>query len=196
MADREYREYRSVSEFPLHIQTLNREQLEAAYHELRSEYRSLSISRGQLVRRQTEAKKDLLTLRQNLQQSKSSLEKLNQEKQQLQKLLVHNVEVRKQLETWGSNLETQVNHLTHQINATNKLLGEFEAVYEEVKSDSGLLSIGRRFLLLIQAAHRLLNTDISTLLPHKPKVPHKPKADSEDWTQETPSNIGRKLLDE
>jgi chromosome segregation ATPase len=187
---KEYKEYRSVSEFPLHPQTLDREKLETAYHELRREYRSLSISRGQLVRRQTEAKKDLVTLRQNLQQSRSSLEKLNQEKQELQRLLLDNVEIRKQLEKWGNDLEIQVNNLTHQINATNKLLGEFESVYEEVKGDNDPFRIIHRFQLLIQAAHRLLNTDISTLFPHKLQ-----KIDCEDWTQETPSNIGRKLLD-
>ena len=69
-----FKEYRSVSEFPLHIQTLAREELEASYQDIREEYKRLSISRGQLVRRQTEAKAKVKTLRHSLVNVSSALD--------------------------------------------------------------------------------------------------------------------------
>ena len=57
-----YKEYRSVSEFPLHVEQLDREQLETVYKDIRNSYKSLVTSRGQLVRRQTEAKENLTAI--------------------------------------------------------------------------------------------------------------------------------------
>ena len=186
-----YKEYRSVTEFPLHLEKLNREQLEASYQELRDSYRSLVLSRGQLVRRQTEAKNNLTTMDQKLKQLNATFEKVQQEKQQLQRSLTHNLEVRNQLENWGNELAGQVDDLTAQMSATTRLLEEFETAYDEVREESGVLSVWKRFYRLLTAATRLLNTDVSTLMPQK-RAEEKP----DEWTQETPANVNRSLLDE
>ncbi|HEY9852367.1 MAG TPA: hypothetical protein V6D28_23040 [Leptolyngbyaceae cyanobacterium] len=187
-----YKEYKSVSEFPLHTQKLNREELEAAYQELRNSYRSLTGSRGQLVRRQSEAKANLVSLQQKLKQTTTALEKVNAERENLQKSLSHSVEVQRQLKNWGENLDEQVGDLKDQVNATNQLLEEFEYVYEEVKTDNGLLSIFSRFSLLLKATNRLLNTDVKELISQKKISQNK----TESWTEETPASINRRLLDE
>ncbi|MFB2833690.1 hypothetical protein [Floridanema evergladense] len=187
-----YKEYKSVSEFPLHIQNLSREELEKAYQEIRTTYRSLTNSRAQLVRRQSEAKTNLVKLQNNLKQTTTALEKVNAEREKLQKSLAHSVAVQKELKVWGESLNEQVGGLKEQMNATNQLLEEFESVYEEVNKEQGVLSIGRRFYLLLTAAKRLLNTDIQDLI-FKNKTA---SAQEESWAEETPENINRKLLDD
>lgn len=186
-----YKEYRSVTEFPLHVEKLDREELEVAYQDLRDSYRSLVLSRGQLVRRQTEAKNNLVAIDQKLKQLTATLDKVQQEKLQLQKSLTHSLNVRQQLESWGNELATQVDDLTAQMGATTKLLEEFESVYEEIKEDNGIFSLWSRLQRLLTAANRLLSTDIRTLMPQK-------RADvpPEAWTKESPADINRALLDE
>ncbi|MBP0004297.1 MAG: hypothetical protein J7642_11365 [Cyanobacteria bacterium SBC] len=99
-----YKDYRSVSEFPSRVQKLDREELESQYFDLRREYKSLTISRGQLVRRQTEAKEKLHTLHVNLQQTSSILEQVQRERQQLQEALRYNTDKKLQLQERGSAL--------------------------------------------------------------------------------------------
>lgn len=185
-----YKDYRSVTEFAAHPEQLSREALEATYLDLRSTYKSLVLSRGQLVRRQTEAKAKIADLNQSSQRLQAALQKVNEEKQKLQASLAHNTQLRSQLEAWGNELTAQVDDLQAKMDATTHLLGEFEAVYEEVQADSGFLSVGRRLLRLLQAAHKLLNTDVSTLLPQR-RITTPP----EDWTQEDPRSLGRSLRD-
>jgi chromosome segregation ATPase len=188
----DYKEYRSVTEFPLHTERLSREELEAAYQDLRSSYRNLGVSRGQLVRRQTEAKAKLATIDQSLKQLTATLAKVQQEKQQLQKALVHSEQARQQLDAWGNELVGQVDVLQSQMAATTKLLSDFEVVYEETRSESNILSIWSRLQRLLTAAHRLLTTDVNKLIAEQTRKPQPP----EDWTQETPANINRSLRDE
>ncbi|MBD2120686.1 hypothetical protein [Trichocoleus sp. FACHB-262] len=186
-----YKEYRSVSEFPLHTAQLNREQIETAYQDIRNSYKSLVASRGQLVRRQTEAKNSLTTINQSLKQLSVTLEKVQKEKQQLQQALTHSLDVRKQLESWGDELTEQVDDLTLQMSATTKLLEDFESIYEEVKEDNGVFSFWQRLNRLLTAAQRLLNTDIKTLTVKKASP-----EPMEDWTKETPANINRALRED
>jgi chromosome segregation ATPase len=186
-----YKEYKSVKEFPLHIEGLNREQLEESYKELRESYRSLTISRGQLVRRQTESKQNLADVSDKLKRSEISLETIQQEKQRLQKALQQSVSIRNQLESKGNSLASEVDELTEQLQATARLLGDFETAYEDVQAKSGVFTIWQRFSKLLAAANRLLNTDIETMLP-KPRKTEEP----DDWTKETPANINRSLLDD
>lgn len=186
-----YKEYKSVSEFPLHVEQLSREQLETVYQDLRKTYRSLGVSRSQLVRRQTETKNNLTSINQKLTQLTFTLEKVQKEKQQLQQTLTHSLETRQKLENWGDELTVQVDDLTAQMNATTKLLEDLESVYEEVKEENNILSLWTRLRRLLTAANRLLNTDIKTLMPEK-QTAEQP----EKWTQETPDNINRSLLDE
>jgi hypothetical protein len=54
MAD--FKEYRSVTEFPANAENLTQQELIENYEDLRETYKSLTSSRGQLVRRQREAK--------------------------------------------------------------------------------------------------------------------------------------------
>lgn len=113
-----YKEYKPVTEFPLHTEKLNREQLETAYKEIRDSYRSLSNSRGQLVRRQREAKDNIVSFNQKLKQLTSTLEEVQQERQKLQRSLTLSLEARQQLENWGNKLAVEVDDLTHQISST------------------------------------------------------------------------------
>ncbi len=189
----EYKDYRSVTEFPLHPDELKREELETSYKELRDSYKSLTISRGQLVRRQTEAKQNLVSMNQKLQMLGSTLEAVQQEKQRLQKALVHSSEMRNQVENWGNDLAVQVDALTDQMQATTKLLGTFESAYEEVKAEGGIFTIWQRFTRLLTAANRLLNTDISAMVPKAHPIG---SAKPEEWADETPANINRSLLDD
>jgi len=185
-----HKEYKSVSEFPLHTEKLSREELEAHYQNIRNTYRSLTISRGQLFRRQNEAKANLITLQQKLKQTTTTLEKVNAETEKLQKSLAHSVEAQQQLKFWGDSLNEEVKDLKHQLNVTTQLIEDFESVYEEVSNDKGQFSVGHRLLVLIKAAHKLLNTDIKDVMPKK-----LPPQQSESWKEETPRAIGRDLLD-
>lgn len=186
-----HKEYKSVTEYPLHTENLSREELEAHYQNLRNTYRSLTNSRGQLVRRQNEAKANLITLEQNLKQTRTRLENVNAEREKLQKALAHSVEAQKQLKDWGDSLNQEVKGLQEQLNATTQLIEDFESVYDEVSNDKGPLSAVRRLQLLLKAAHRLLNTDIKDLMLKKV-----PPQQPESWTEETPGSIGRALLDD
>jgi chromosome segregation ATPase len=188
-----YKDYKSVTEFPLHIENLERDQLEASYKELRESYRSLTISRGQLVRRQTESKENLVQVTRKLKQSEISLETIQQEKQRLQQALRQSISIRNQLESRGNALASELDELTDQLQATARLLDEFEMAYEEVKTEGGVFTIWQRFSRLLGAANRLLNTDLSTLVP---KTRNAQATDDEEWAKETPAQINRSLLDD
>lgn len=189
-----YKEYRSVSEFPKHTQSLNREQLETCYQELRGEYRSLVQSRGQLVRRQIEAKGKLAKVSTNLQEALKSLDNLSQERERLQKSLVHSMNTQGLLQTERQELNNQVAGLRQKLVVTQTLIKDFEAVYSEVNGQDGILSIGQRFFRLIEAARRLLNTDVNALLM-KRADPLEPDPD-EEFKNESQANRGRRALDE
>lgn len=185
-----FKEYRSVSEFPLHIQTLAREELEASYQDIREEYKRLSISRGQLVRRQTEAKAKVKTLRHSLVNVSSALDTLSQDKETLQKTLAHSVQLQGSIRTERDQLSTSVRDLKQQLNATTTLLDEFEDVYEEVKDSRGISGFWR----LLQAAKRLLTTDISQLTMKRANVVNDDDDDN-DFLKEDRASINRSLLD-
>ena len=185
-----FKEYRSVSEFPLHIQTLAREELEASYQDIREEYKRLSISRGQLVRRQTEAKAKVKTLRHSLVNVSSALDTLSQDKETLQKTLAHSVQLQGSIRTERDQLSTSVRDLKQQLNATTTLLDEFEDVYEEVKDIRGISGFWR----LLQAAKRLLTTDISQLTMKRANVVNDDDDDN-DFLKEDRASINRSLLD-
>ena len=184
-----FKEYRSVAEFPLHIQTLNREELEATYQDIRQEYKRLSISRGQLVRRQTEAKTKVKTLRHSLANVSSALDNLNRDKETLQKSLAHSVQLQGSIRTERDQLSSSVRDLKQQLDATTGLLDEFENVYEEVKDSKGIGGFWR----LLQAAKRLLTTDISQLMMKRADVVV--EDDENDFLKEDQASINRSLLD-
>ncbi|MEM9806831.1 MAG: hypothetical protein AAF959_16295 [Cyanobacteria bacterium P01_D01_bin.56] len=183
-----FKEYRSVGEFPLHIQTLSRDDLEAAYHDMRQEYKRLSISRGQLVRRQTEAKTKVKTLKHSLAGVSTALDTLDQEKEILQKSLAHSVQLQGAVRAERDQLSSSVRDLKQQLDATANLLDDFESVYEEVKDAK---SIGG-FWRLLQAAKRLLTTDISQLMMKRADVV--PEEENE-FLKEDQASINRSLLD-
>jgi chromosome segregation ATPase len=180
-----FKEYKSVSEFPLQTQELTREELEQAYQEIRKEYRNLSTSRGQLVRRQTEAKVKVRELKTSLVQVNAALDSLNSDKNKLQQSLSHSVRLGGELQEEKKALSSQVTNLRAQLNATTKLLDDFESVYEEVKDQKGVGG----FFRLLQAAKRLFTTDISELMMKRAEIVE------EDWTKEDQASINRNLLD-
>ncbi|NJK37820.1 MAG: hypothetical protein HC835_04300 [Oscillatoriales cyanobacterium RM2_1_1] len=128
----------------------------------------------------------------NLQQVHFTLKTVEVEKQKLQKSLAHSVEAQRELQSWGNHLNQEIDNLTDKITATNQLIKQFEGAYEEANTSTGLLSIGRRFILIMKAAQRLLNTDIQELI-QKPSLPSEDPG--EEWTKEDPANTNRRLLD-
>lgn len=184
MAD-SFKEYKSVSEFPLHTQDITREELEQAYQEIRKEYKNLATSRGQLVRRQSEAKVKVRNLKKSLLEVNAELESLSFDKNKLQASLSHSVELQRDLQEEKTDLSSKVTNLRAQLNATTKLIDDFESVYEEVKEQKGVSG----FFRLLQAAKRLLTTDISELMMKRAEIVE------DDWTKEDQASINRNLLD-
>lgn len=180
-----FKEYRSVSEFPLHTQNLTRDELEQVYQTIRQEYKNLSTSRGQLVRRQTEAKAKVRELKSSLVAVMTELDSTSSAKDSLQKSLAHSIKLQGELQEEKVDLSSKVTHLRDKLNATTKLLDDFESVYEEVKEQKGVGG----FLRLLQAAKRLLTTDISELMMKRAEIVE------ENWTKDDPASIGRNLLD-
>jgi len=180
-----FREYRKVTDFPYNTQRLTREELEAAYQNIRREYRNLSLSRSQLVRRQSEAKIKVQDLRKSLKKVVTALEKHQNEKARLQKALSHSVHLQGSLRNEREMLTSEVTDLRDQLSATTQLLEEFEQVYDEVKD----VNSARAFWQLLQAARRLLTTDINSLLMKRAEVPE------DEFAKEDPASINRSLRD-
>ncbi|WP_017660993.1 hypothetical protein [Baaleninema simplex] len=186
-----YREYPSVRSFPKHTEKLSREELETHYLNLRTEYKSLVLSRGQLVRRQVESKDRLKILNVNLQKTVRALDIVQQERQKLQESLRYNTDKKSDLQEHSHRLEKEVDTLTARLKATTRLIEEFESVYEDVREDSNILSVGNRFIKLLRAAKRLLTTDLREFMP-TPLLPEP----TEDWTKEDPASLNKSLLDD
>lgn len=185
-----YKDYKSVSQFPLHTQKLKREELEAHYQELRHNYKTLSLSRSQLVRGRKEEREKFKKLKANLNQSLKVIEQYKLEKQKLRQALSHSVQTNTILKEEGYELTNQVDNLTIQLQATNKLIAEFESVYENIENNKNVMSPVARFRAIMKAANELLNTDIKDLIPMKSAQPQ-----TEDWAEEKTANINCQLLE-
>ncbi|MGD1700016.1 hypothetical protein [Dapis sp. BLCC M229] len=185
-----YKNYKSVNQFPLHIQKLKRDELEAQYQELRQNYKSLSLSRSQLVRGRKEEREKFLKLKDNLNKSLKVIDKYKLEKQKLRQALSHSVETNTRLQQEGDELTNQVDNLTIQLEATNQLIGEFESVYENIEKNKNVMSGLDRFRAIMKAANKLLNTDIKDLIPMKSAQPN-----LVSWEEESTININRQLLE-
>lgn len=186
-----YKAYRSVTEFPLHLDKLDRSGLEEHYLDLRSTYGSLTKSRGQLVRRQTEAKAKVAELQKSLKQLNAAIARAQEEKQTLQASLAHNEKARRQIQNWGNNLAEELDDVNAKMAATTQVLGEFEEVYEQLQGDQGVLSIGKRFALLMRAVRKLLTTDINELIQQQ----RLEEAGSDRWDDDTAASNNRSLHD-
>ena len=186
-----YKDYRSVTEFPLHLDQLDRGALEEHYQDLRSTYGSLTKSRGQLVRRQTEAKAKVAELQKSLKQLNAAIAKAQDEKQKLQSSLAHNEKLRQQIQNWGDDLAGELDDVNAKMAATTKVLGEFEEAYEQIQAEPGILSLAKRFTLLVQAINRLLKTDIGELIRRQ----RLEDAGNNRWDDDTAANNNRSLHD-
>ncbi|NET28365.1 hypothetical protein [Okeania sp. SIO1I7] len=185
-----YKNYKSVNQFPLHIQKLKRNELEAQYQELRQNYKSLLLSRSQLVRGRKEEREKFLKLKDNLNKSLKVIEQYKLEKQKLRQALSHSVETNTRLQQKGDELTNQVDNLTIQLQATKKLITDFESVYENIEKNKNVMSGLDHFRAIMKAANRLLNTDIKDLIPMKSAQPN-----LVSWEEESTANIGRQLLE-
>jgi chromosome segregation ATPase len=181
-----FKEYKSVTGFPLHTEKLTRDELEIIYHEIRKEYRNLATSRSQLARRQAEAKAKVRDLRQSLTNVSNALETISQDKTRLQQSLSHSIQLQNALQDERDGLASKVKTLRSQLNATTELLEDFEKVYDEVKDDRGI----NGFLRLLQAARRLLTTDINSLLMKRAD------ADQDVFGKDDQETRNRNLLDD
>ena len=104
--------------------------------------------------------------------------------------MAHSVQLQGSIRTERDQLSTSVRDLKQQLNATTTLLDEFEDVYEEVKDIRGISGFWR----LLQAAKRLLTTDISQLTMKRANVVNDDDDDN-DFLKEDRASINRSLLD-
>jgi CRISPR/Cas system-associated endonuclease Cas1 len=159
------REYPSTTEFPSRPGQLSRDQLEAAYLELRRNYKGLSVSRGQFAARTRNLQAELIKQNEEFQQLMQRLSELASEKQELQ-------EVMGELEAVSRRQQA--------------LVSELRDEFEFVRDDRGNLL--DKFNRMMRAIYRFLN-------PDRPIVPVKPPTDddTDTFSASDPASINRSL---
>jgi len=189
-----FKEYKNVRAFPLRTDSLSRDELAALYADMRQNYKGLSISRSQLVRRRAEGKQKAAELKRSLNLMTSDLVALEAEREKLKQSLGRSVQTQGKIQQERDEMSVRVQSLRQKIDATNSLLSDFEEVYESVVSDERNLS---GFWRLLQAAKRLLNTDLKSLMMKRAE-PQPPDeiAKIDEFKRETQADINRRLLDD
>jgi chromosome segregation ATPase len=187
-SDSGFKEYKNVQEFPLRVDQLSRDEIVALYSEMRQEYKKLSISRGQLVRRRIEGKQNVLDLKRTLALVSSDVEAIEQERDKFQRSLQHSINVQGKMQTERDALSEHIQSLRQKLNATQSLISDFEVVYESVVTEERSLS---GFFRLLQAAKRLLTTDLKELTMKRAEP-----EPIEEFLREDPASINRRLLDD
>lgn len=177
-----------MQEFPLRVDQLSRDEIVALYSEMRQEYKKLSISRGQLVRRRIEGKQNVLDLKRTLALVSSDVEAIEQERDKFQRSLQHSINVQGKMQTERDALSEHIQSLRQKLNATQSLISDFEVVYESVVTEERSLS---GFFRLLQAAKRLLTTDLKELTMKRAEP-----EPIEEFLREDPASINRRLLDD
>ncbi len=177
-----------MQEFPLHIDQLSQDEIAALYSEMRQEYKKLSISRGQLVRRRIEGKQKVSDLKRTIASVSSEVEALERDRNKFQRSLQHSINVQGKMQGERDVLSQHVQSLRQKLNATNVLISDFEAVYESVLTEERSFS---GFFRLLKAAKRLLTTDLKELTMKRAEP-----EPIEEFKREDQASINRRLLDD
>ncbi len=138
--------FRSATDFPKNAQTLEREQADALYQEMRDCLIFTNRSRAQLVRRNTEHKDKTLQLRDRITHFQSLIDQLQAQKQtQLQEKQDIIAQLASEMTQMGAQLDT----LSEAFDA----VGDPEA---EARDHWGYVSFPQRFMKLIKAVKVLM----------------------------------------
>lgn len=193
----EFKEYRSVTEFPAQVENLTYEELIANYYDLRNTYRSLTGSRGQLVRRQREAKEKIVILNQDIREKIQQLETLEQEKQEIERILERRNFELQQKDIQKQELQQELNTITAEITdlkeerqAITKMIHNLKNSYDEVQGTNGIMGTFERLQNIMRAVKIFFTTDISELIKQQ-----KAEINSNPDNQENSRTNGKNLLD-
>ncbi|MEO0456835.1 MAG: hypothetical protein AAF152_09660 [Cyanobacteria bacterium P01_A01_bin.114] len=138
--------FRSATEFPKSIQSLERERADDLYEEMRDCLIFTNRSRAQLIRRNTEHKDTTLKLRERIKHFQSLIDQLRNQKQaQLQEKEILITQLANEMAEMGSQLDT----LSEAFDA----VGDPESV---VQQHWGYVSFPSRFMRLIKAVKTLM----------------------------------------
>lgn len=193
----DFKEYRSVTEFPAKAETLSHEELIEHYYDLRTTYKSLTGSRGQLVRRQREAKEKIVILNQDIQEKIQQLETLEREKQEIEKILERRSFELQQKDIQKQEIQQELNTITTEIislkderQAITEMILNLKSSYDQVQGTNGILGTLERLHTIMRAVKIFFTTDISELI----KIRNS-EIKSNPNNQENSRNIGKNLLD-
>jgi len=193
----DFKEYRSVSEFPAKAENLTHEELIANYYDLRNTYRSLTGSRGQLVRRQREAKEKIVILNQDIREKIQQLETLEREKQEIERILERRSFELQQKDIQKQELQQELNTITTEIISlkeerqviTNMILN-LKNTYDDVQGTNGILGTLERLQAIMRSVKFFLTTDIGELIKQQ-----KSEINSNPDSKENSRTLGKNLLD-
>ena len=138
--------FRSATDFPQQIQTLEREQANALYAEMRECLIFTNRSRAQLVRRNTEHKDKTLQLRDKIGNLQGLINQLQTQKQTQ---LAEREAIITQLAGEMQEMDAQLNTLSQAFDA----VGDVES---EAQSQWGRLLFPKRILSLLKAVKALM----------------------------------------
>lgn len=193
----EFKEYRSVTEFPGQVEDLTYEELISNYYDLRNTYGSLTRSRGQLVRRQREAKNKIVVLNKDIQEKIQQLETLDWEKQEIERILERRNFELQQKDIQKQELQQELNTITAEITdlkeerqAITKMIHNLKNSYDEVQGTNGIMGTFERLQNIMRAVKVFFTTDIGELIKQQNS-----DINSNPDNQENSRTIGKNLLD-
>lgn len=138
--------FRSATDFPLKIESLDKEQTALLYAEMRECLIFTNKSRGQLIRRNTEHKDKVVNLRANIIHLQGLINQLQTQKQSQ---LKDREALIAQLSSEVTDMNTQLNTLSEAFES----VGDLEA---DAETHWGRLMFPQRILKLLQAVRSLM----------------------------------------
>ena len=210
MAD--FKEYRSVSEFPADAEQLTYEELLTCYQELRSTYGSLTKSKGQLFPPHGEANRQMTSLNQQIQKKEQKLttlsqkidqtilslnqksENLKQRQDELQVVynsLANNRFKLNVSEEDRKNILDEINQLQAERKAISTIVADLDSTYQAVKNKEGIIGTVYRKHNLMRSIFQILNTDMNELIKQQ-----KRQIEAEKKNEGKLSKLGKTLLND
>lgn len=186
-----YARFRPATEFPRNVQTLEREEANALYEEMRACLVFTNRSRGQLIRRNEEHKEKALALRSQVNHLQELINRLQNQK--TAEILEREALI-KQLAREMQAMDFQLSSLSDAFDA----VGDIEA---EAQSQWGRILFPKRILELLKAVKALMQwyrRDYDSTLPDSPvEVTSIDEVDRRDHPHRysDQASINRDLLD-
>lgn len=181
--------FRSATEFPKTIATLNPSEAEQLYTEMRECLIFTNRSRAQLIRRNEEHKQTALQLKSNVEQLQHLIRQLELDKQQL---AASNQEVVSEL---SQQIEVMAGHF-------DKLTEAYDAI-SDIENPAGFMAQPGRFFRFIRALKAIIlfwrEEHDPPSLPEPPKQMNQYGTDADrrenPQMYQDPASINRSLLD-